>query len=165
MTELQAAMALAQLRKLDGIRAHCRALQSRILEQIEDLLAASTEIRLRHVPDPEGDSCFEIYLCLPDKERATEFRAQLNALNVNSSKTTGTYCHYAHEYCINAAAHAPSASPFARFEEWPAKGYREEDFPRTRDLADRFVALPLGVLYTPEDADYIARCVRQVITS
>jgi 8-amino-3,8-dideoxy-alpha-D-manno-octulosonate transaminase len=162
MTELQAALALAQLRKLDGIRAHCRALQSRILEQIEDVLAASPEIELRSIPDPEGDSGFEIYLCLPDKETAAAFRERLDALNVNSMKTTGTYCHYAQEYCRLGRAHAPSASPFARFAEWPAPGYREEDFPRTRDLADRFVAIPLGVLYTADDADHIARCIRAV---
>ncbi len=34
-----------------------------------------------------------------------------------------------------------------------------EDFPRTEQLVHRFVAIPLGALYTIEDADYIAATI------
>lgn len=158
ISELQAAMALAQLRKLDTIRAHCRALRDRILSQIADL----KQLELRKVADAEGESGFEIYLNLPSAELADEFRVRLDALNVNCQKMTGTYCHYAREYCEKGLAYTPAASPFSGFETWPAPGYRAEDFPRTENLIHRFVALPLGTLYTPEDADYIADCVRRV---
>jgi dTDP-4-amino-4,6-dideoxygalactose transaminase len=156
MSELTAAMALAQLRKLDAIRNHCRALQARIVSQIAD----APGFELRRIPDPEGDSGFEIYQLCESHKTAEAFRDRLNALNVNCQKMTGTYCHYAREYCRHA--HTPSASPFHGFEAWPAEGYRPEDFPRTEDLASRFIALPLGVLYTEDDADYIAQCVRAV---
>ena len=53
-------------------------------------------------------------------------------------------------------AHTPAASPFRDLKPWPAPGYRAEDFPRTEDLTKRFIALPIGWLYTAEDADYIA---------
>jgi len=56
-------------------------------------------------------------------------------------------------------AHTPAASPFRDFKEWPAPGYRAEDFPRTEDLTKRFVAIPLGWLYTDADADYIADAI------
>jgi 8-amino-3,8-dideoxy-alpha-D-manno-octulosonate transaminase len=158
MSELQAAMALAQLRKLDGIKAHCRQMQARILDRIANL----PDIKLRHIPDPQGDLGFEIYVQLPTAQLAQAFREKLSPLNVNCNQTTGTYCHFAHDYCKKAQAHTPSASPFKDFETWPAPGYREEDFPRTLGLVDRFMALPIGATYTEEDADYIADCVTYV---
>jgi 8-amino-3,8-dideoxy-alpha-D-manno-octulosonate transaminase len=158
LTELQAAVALAQLRKLDGLIAHCRSLQQNILAKIADLPGLSP----RRVADPAGDQGFELYLCAPTAEIADAFRSRLNDLNVNSQKVTGTYCHYARPYCQTGAAHHPEASPFKQFATWPAPGYRAEDFPQTEALIRRFIALPLGVLYTAEDAEYIGDAVRYV---
>lgn len=155
LTELQAAVALAQLRKLDDMIAHCRSLQQSILAKIADLPGLAP----RRVADPSGDQGFELYLCAPTAEIADAFRNRLHALNVNSQKVTGTYCHYARPYCQTGDAHNPNASPFKHFETWPAPGYRAEDFPKTEALIRRFIALPLGVLYTREDAEYIGDAV------
>ncbi len=160
MSELTAAMALAQLRKLDKVRAHCRALQTRILGQIYDLPG----LELRHVPDPQGDSGIEIHFFMPDGDSAVTLKAQLHALNVNCHSGTGTGGHYAQQYCAKAQTHAPAGSPFKEFSSWPAPGYREEDFPATVALMQRAIALPLGVLYTEEDADYMAQCLRGLLT-
>jgi len=158
LTELQAAVALAQIRKLDGLVAHCRDLKRRILDRVAGLPGLTP----RPAADPDGDQPIELYFSLPTPELADAFRARLHERNVNSQKVTGSYCHYAREYCQTGHAHHPAASPFSEFETWPAPGYRAEDFPRTEDLVKRFVALPLGVLYTAEDADYIGECVRRV---
>src|SRR5688572_4288191 len=87
MTELTAAMALAQLRKVDTIKGHCRKISARIMEQIKDLKG----ITPRRIPDPTGDTGFEIYLALPSKELATTFSQRLESMNVNAKKTTFTY--------------------------------------------------------------------------
>jgi 8-amino-3,8-dideoxy-alpha-D-manno-octulosonate transaminase len=158
MSELTAAVALAQLRKVPHIREHCRRLSARIMSGIAGLRG----ITPRRIPDPTGDTGFEIYLSLPSMEQAQQFKQKLDALNVNCNKTTGTYCHYAREYCQTGHAHHPAASPFAHFDQWPAQGYRKEDFPRTEALIHGFIALPMGARYTNEDADYIVRCVRHV---
>jgi 8-amino-3,8-dideoxy-alpha-D-manno-octulosonate transaminase len=158
MNELSAAVALAQLRKLSRLRAHCRSLQAHILATISGLPG----LALRRVPDPEGDQGFEIYLRLPGEELVAPFRERLDARNVNCRPMTGTYCHYARPYCQTGHAHAPGASPFAGETVWPAPGYRKEDFPRTEALIHRFVALPLGALYTDEDAGYIGDVVCHV---
>lgn len=157
MSEVTAAVALAQLRKLDFIRKHCRELSARILRVIGDLPG----LVYRRIPDPQGDSGFEIYFYLPSAEAAGSFTDELKKRNVNCSKTTGTYCQYTRGYCINRQAFTPSASPFRHFQEWPAPGYRSCDFPRTESLIHRFVCLPLGVLYTSDDADYIAQVVKE----
>jgi 8-amino-3,8-dideoxy-alpha-D-manno-octulosonate transaminase len=158
MSELTAAVALAQFRRVDRIKQHCRRIQQRIVDGIAGLPG----VTLRRIPDPTGDTGFEIYLSLPSMEQAAELRKRLDALNVNCNKTTGTYCHYAREYCQSGLAHNPKASPFARFKSWPAPGYRKEDFPRTESLIHGFIALPIGALYVDQDADYIAQALRQV---
>jgi 8-amino-3,8-dideoxy-alpha-D-manno-octulosonate transaminase len=155
MAELTAAVALAQLRKLDRLRAHCRRLQARVMARIGSLPG----LELRRIPDPSGDTGVESYFSPGDAATAAKFREKLDTWNVNCSATTGTYCHYAGEYCRHRSAHAPGASPFARFEQWPAPGYRAEDFPKTESLVHRFVAVPLGVPYTDEDADYIGEVI------
>lgn len=158
MSELTAAVALAQFHRLEGILGHCRRLSAIIRERVEPLPA----IHLRRLPDPEGECGIENYLCLPDLETAQEFTRRLHARNVHCQKMTGTYSHYARGYCRSGAVHTPGASPFARFPEWPAPGYRASDFPRTESLIRSFVAIPVGVLYREEDARYIADCVEAV---
>jgi 8-amino-3,8-dideoxy-alpha-D-manno-octulosonate transaminase len=158
MAELTAAVGLAQLRKLDGIKDHCRTLSARILEKAKGLKG----ITPRPIPDPSGDLGFEVYLFLPTEEKTAEFRKKLNALNVNCRQGTGTYSHYAREYCQTGHAHSPAASPFKDLKPWPAPGYRAEDFPRTQALIERFIAIPIGALYTEADADYIGDAIRHV---
>jgi 8-amino-3,8-dideoxy-alpha-D-manno-octulosonate transaminase len=158
MTELCAAMALAQFRKVDALKAHCRTINARIMGPIAGLKG----IAPRRIPDPAGDTGFEIYLSLPNETLAKEFSHRLEAMNVNARKTTFTYCHYARDYCQSGDAHTPAASPFRQFKKWPAQGYRREDFPKTEAIIHNFLALPIGALYTNEDADYIAACVHQV---
>ena len=152
MSELTAAVALAQLRKVDKIREHCRALQARILPRIAGLQG----VTLRREPDPAGGFGFEPYVFFERAERVTPFREKLDARNVNCGQRTGTYPQYGRDYVKTGLAHAPAASPFHDLKPWPAQGYRAEDFPRTEDLTKRFVALPIGWLYTVADADYIA---------
>ena len=47
-------------------------------------------------------------------------------------------------------------------KQWPAPGYRQQDFPKTEAIIHNFLALPIGVKYTDEDADYIAAAIKQV---
>lgn len=155
MSELTAAVALAQLRKVDRIRDHCRALQARILPR----LAGLKGLTLRRVPDPAGEFGFEPYFFLERPELVTPFREKLDARNVNCGQRTGTYPQYGRDYVKTGLAHAPAASPFRELKPWPAPGYRAEDFPRTEDWTKRFIALPLGWLYTEADADHIADSV------
>lgn len=155
MNEVTGALALAQLRKLEAARHHYRAVRAEIMQRIERLPGIS----FRRIPDPTGDNGFETYFCLETESLAKAFAAALNERGVSSNKMTGTYCHYRRPYCQLAAAHTPSASPFAHFSEWPARGYRVEDFPITESLVSRVVALPTGIHHSIKDAEYIGDTV------
>ena len=152
MSEITAAVALAQFRKVDRIREHCRRLSGAIMARVAGLPGLVP----RRIPDPEGAFGFELYFFMRDAEHVADFRSRLDALNVNCGQRTGTYPQYNRDYVKTGLAHTPAASPFRAFREWPAPGYRAEDFPRTEDLTKRFLAIPIGWLYTDADADHIA---------
>ncbi|MBE7537377.1 MAG: DegT/DnrJ/EryC1/StrS family aminotransferase [Opitutaceae bacterium] len=158
MSELTAAVALAQLRKLDRIRDHCRALKARIAPRIQAL----SGLEQRPMADPDGDFGFELYFYTKSPDFSAAFRTRLDALNVWCQQRTGTYPQYRRDYVKTGLAAHPALSPFREMTPWPAPGYRVEDFPRTEDLTSRFVALPLGWRTTLDDADYIAACIEQV---
>ncbi|MCF3650269.1 DegT/DnrJ/EryC1/StrS family aminotransferase [Synoicihabitans lomoniglobus] len=158
MSELTAAVALAQLRKVDAIRAHCRMIQDRVRQGIGELPG----VTWRTIPDPQGDFGFEIYFYLDDPKVVPAFRTALDEREVHCQQRTGTYPQYRREYLLTGRAHHPAVSPFRDIKPWPAVGYRAEDFPVTEDLTQRFIALPIGWRYTTEDADHIAESVRAV---
>ncbi len=157
MSELTGAVALAQIRKVDRIREHCRGLSLRLRAQIADLRG----LKLRRIPDPEGESGFETYFWVASPERRDAFRARLKAAGIPCDQMTGTYAQYRRPYVATGLAHAAGASPFSRGPEWPGRGYRAEDFPRTEDLIHRFVVIPVGVTHTTEHIDHIAAVIRQ----
>jgi 8-amino-3,8-dideoxy-alpha-D-manno-octulosonate transaminase len=157
MAELTAAIALAQIRKLGRIREHCRRIGGRIQSEINRLEYFET----RRIPDPDGDLKFETYLLLPTPEAAAEVKKVFAEFGISSRQMTGTYSHYAREYCQTGHAHTSAASPFRQFATWPAQGYRAEDFPQTESIIHRFVAIPIGLAFTEEDADYIIDAVKE----
>jgi dTDP-4-amino-4,6-dideoxygalactose transaminase len=158
MSELTAAIALVQLRKIGAIRDHCRSLQASIRDQVGDLPG----ITWRPIPDPTGDFGFELYFYLEHADQVAPFRAALDERQVNCQPRTGTYPQYHRDYMRTGRTHHPASSPFRDLKPWPAAGYRAEDFPITEDLTRRFIALPLGWRYTPDDADHIVESLHAV---
>ena len=53
ISELHAAVGLAQVRKLD----HFISLQRKSLQQLQTILSTVPEVSFRHIPDPDGDIC------------------------------------------------------------------------------------------------------------
>jgi dTDP-4-amino-4,6-dideoxygalactose transaminase len=156
MSELAAAVAVAQVHKLDRVREHCRALQRIFFDRLGR--PAGIEPRLAH--DPAGDSCIECYLLLDPRLDRDVFRTELESRNVNCAAMTSTYCHYYRPYCAEGLAYTPAASPFRDLGPMPVKGYRAEDFPVTESICRHMISLPFGVAYEKEDAVYMADVIR-----
>ncbi|SIT65914.1 8-amino-3,8-dideoxy-alpha-D-manno-octulosonate transaminase [Ectothiorhodosinus mongolicus] len=77
--ELNAAIGLAQLRKLDDIIARNRRNKALIKDQLRDIPG----LRLRDVPDPEGDSATFLSFILPDEPTALRARKELGEAGVD----------------------------------------------------------------------------------
>ena len=77
--ELNAAVGLAQLRKLDAIldtQRHNKSI-------VKETLGGSHELTFRRIPDPAGDSATFLTFMLPDAERARRYIAELSAAGVD----------------------------------------------------------------------------------
>jgi len=159
MSEMTAAVALAQLARVAPMIRKVRALRDAMRAQIGEIRG----ITWRRIPDPKGDIGFETYLFMPTAEQARAVRARAGERGITLTPHTGTYAQTAREYVKNRSTHAGSRGPFQHFETWPAPGYRPEDFPRTHDLAERLIAIPLGVLFKKSEAAYIGRVLREEI--
>lgn len=157
MSELTGAVALAQFRKVDRIREHCRRLSLRLRAQLGGLAG----LTLRRIPDPDGESGFETYFWVGTPTLRDAYRERLKNAGVPCDQMTGTYAQYRRPYVATGLAHAPGATPFAVGADWPDVSYRAESFPRTEDLIHRFVVIPVGMTHTEEDIDYIAGVIQR----
>lgn len=156
MSEISGAVALAQLRKMDGMIEHVRSLNRRLLKELKSL----SGFGYRDIPDPDGDLGIEFYLFFENYEIAEKFREAFAECGVSCRARTGTYMQYAREYVMKGKSHAEALSPFRQFDQWPAPGYREEDFPKSNALINGMFTVPIGALFTEEDVDHIAQTFR-----
>jgi len=78
ISELHAAVGLAQIRRLDGFLE----IQKRNHSQLKNILSQVPEITFRETPDPAGDSCTFLSWFLPTGEIARSVVAELKAQNI-----------------------------------------------------------------------------------
>ncbi|MHB9109095.1 MAG: aminotransferase class V-fold PLP-dependent enzyme [Armatimonadota bacterium] len=136
MNELTAAVALAQLERLDWMAARCRRAWTLLRERIRVSLP---DARFRR-SNSDGDLGIALFLDLQTPERAAEFSAALAAENIPLGPTSGMTnlleCAY-----IRQAGYAPDLAP------------------NTPSIVDSMVAVPITPRYTAADAEEIAGAV------
>lgn len=143
MMDIQAALGLHQLKRLDGF---LRERERLALRYGEKLAGASGLILPQRVVYPVRHA-WHLYTPLVDAERLTidrdRFMEELKKRNI------GTGLHYtaAHEF-----------SYYASGSHW-----RPEDFPEAHFVSERIVSLPLFPGLTDEDQDDVIEAVRDVL--
>jgi len=170
MNELVAAMALAQLPKMDMILQKARQNKKHLMDQIEDLA-----VKYRHVPDPEGEAALDTTFFVPTANVAQDFVKALRAENIDAyvQYVPGVTTQDLHIYSnwdpiINKKAISATGCPYTCPFYVRAGGreggpeYTKDMCPKTLDLLSRAVHVPLGPLLTREDVDSIAEGIRKV---
>lgn len=139
MTELNAAVLVAQLRKLDGIRTHLRA-NKRLFES---LIADLPGLRFRTLPDPDGDLATHLVVIWPTAEIARRVAADLNSRVLADS---GWHIYSKMEHLLNKRTASMKGCPFycdchsgRTVDYWPGM------LPRTDDLVSRAMTIGIGV--------------------
>jgi 8-amino-3,8-dideoxy-alpha-D-manno-octulosonate transaminase len=90
MNELQGALGLAQLRKLDWLIAE----QKKNKQTIKGWLAAVPGIQFREIPDPEGDTATFLAFHLPDQGAAAAFQKALGENGLDTVCFKNNLWHY-----------------------------------------------------------------------
>ncbi len=139
MTELQGAVLLAQLRKLDKIRSHLRGNKRRFKEQIEDIPG----LGFREITDPEGECATLLTVIFPDAEVAEKVAEGLGTRVVAGS---GWHVYLNMEQVLNKLTVTPEGCPFTcPFYKGGEVKYWKGMLPRTDDLLSRSVNISIGV--------------------
>jgi dTDP-4-amino-4,6-dideoxygalactose transaminase len=140
-TELQAAVLLAQFRKLPQIVSRLRASKRRYKELIADLPG----IEFRELPDPEGDLATMLTVILPNEEVA---RAIAKDLGTKVIAEAGWHVYSNMEHILEQRTVTPEKCPFT-CSPYTDKGgsvrYWKGMLPRTDALLARSLNISIGV--------------------
>ena len=157
MSEFTGGVLVAQLRKLDRIVADVRANARRIYDGIRDLPG----IKLRHLPDPDGELGSAVFLGFDSKERCERFRAAMKAENVLVDHPGGSAILPVQPYIEHKRTVHPAWPSFTS-ERGRAIQYGAACCPRTIDILSRFAGPSLDPKYSERDTADIVAAIRKV---
>lgn len=153
ISELNAAVGVAQLRKLDRMLATQRRNKARLRE------AFSTwpGIAFRSVPDPEGDSATFLSILAPDEERARAWQEGLRQADVPGCfYWYDNNWHYARRWDHLQGLRTPGLSPLTLLESPP--DYARLDISASDDVMSRTISMLVKLSWSdPELAELTER--------
>ncbi|MBN1417454.1 MAG: DegT/DnrJ/EryC1/StrS family aminotransferase [Planctomycetes bacterium] len=157
MSEFTGAVLRGQLRKLETIAGRLRRAARIVREGIADLPG----LKLRRMPDPEGDLGTDVFLDLGSGEKRDRFLRAMAAEGVPAFPPRGSAI-------LPAAPHI--RDKLTVHPDWPSfrstRGkeirYGAESCPRTIDILGRHAGVVLDPNFTDEDLGDIVRAIRKV---
>ena len=139
MTELTAAVLLAQLRKLDMIIGHLRLNKRRFKAAIAGLAG----LEFREVTDPEGECATLLTVFLPSEEIARQIA---DALNTRVVADSGWHVYSNMEQILEKRTLTAEGCPFTcPYYEGGEVSYSKRMLPQTDDLLARAINISIGV--------------------
>jgi len=157
MSELTGGVLLAQTRKLDKIVDSVRANASRVYEGIRDLPG----LKLRRLPDPQGELGSGVFMDFGSKERCDKFLAAMKAENVAASRPGGSVILPTLPHIVAKKTIHP-AWPSFQTARGKAMRYGPDTCPRTVDILGRFGGVLIDPKFTRRDLDDIVAAIRKV---
>lgn len=155
LTELQGALARAQLVRLDGLLDAMRSRKARILAAVGPLPG----VAMRRYPDPVGEGGSGIGLLLPDEQTATRFAEALCAEGVPAGAPYGGRPVYATPAILEQRTASMTGHP------WHVPGvapYSLGMCPQTEDLLRRVVRVGVSPAYDDQACDDVATALGKV---
>lgn len=146
ISELNAAVGLAQLKKLDFILGKQR-LHKKV---IKDALSQFPEISFRHIPDPKGDSATFLSFFLPDESQARETAKSLGNAGVDSCfYWYDNNWHYIRQWDHFKNLKSPARLPITLIEKLPE--YEKIKFPKSDSILSRTISMLIKLSWTEEE--------------
>ncbi len=139
MTELQGAVLLAQVRRLDRIRDHLRANR----DIVRDIIGTLPGIGFRALPDPDGDLATHLVVTFPDPDAARAITSELGAITL---ATSGWHVYSHMEHVLSQRTITGRGCPFdcTCTNDQPAT-YEIGSLPATDALLERSMSFSIGV--------------------
>jgi 8-amino-3,8-dideoxy-alpha-D-manno-octulosonate transaminase len=160
MSEYTGAVMRAQLRKLDRIVADFRDKGRRVEEGIQGLPG----IQCRKLSDPQGGLRSSVYFRTSGKAQRDRFAAALGAENIPAGIMEGSVI-LPLEPFIEKKQTVENHWPSFSGPEKEAVSYGAACCPRTVDIRDRYVGVPMDPKYSDQDVADLIAAVRKVYTA
>ena len=157
MNEFTGGVLLAQLRKLDTIVADVRRNAGRVYSGIHDLPG----LRLRHLPDPEGELGTGIFVGFRSSTERQRYADAMKAEGVPVSGPAGSVVLPVVPEIEQKVTFTPRWPSFAS-ERGQSIRYGRECCPRTLDILSRFAGVMMGPKYTERDTQDAVTAIRKV---
>jgi 8-amino-3,8-dideoxy-alpha-D-manno-octulosonate transaminase len=157
MNEFTGGVLLAQLRKLDTIIGDVRRNARRVYSGIRDVPA----VRLRRLPDPDGELGTGIFLGFPTSADRQRYADAMKAEGVPVSSPSGSVALPVVPEIEQKVTVFPRWPSFAS-ERGKSIRYGRECCPRTIDILSRFAGVLMGPKYTQRDTEDAATAIRKV---
>ena len=139
MTELQGAVLLAQLRKLDKLSSHLHQNKKRFKEQLSDMPG----LEFREITDQEGECATLLTIIFPDTEIAQKVAEELGTKVVAGS---GWHVYSNMEQILNKLTVTSEGCPFTcPYYKGGEVKYWKGMLPQTDDLLSRSINISIGV--------------------
>ncbi len=157
MNEYSGAVLRAQLRKLDRIAGDFRSRSARVKQGIADLPG----IQFRKSNDPSGALGSSVYFRTTGKEERDRFIKALRAENIPAGTIEGSVLLPLEPYIEKKQTLEPGWPSFATVDG-KALRFGAECCPRTIDVWNRYVGVPMDPTYSDQDVSDIIAAVRKV---
>ncbi len=157
ISELHAAVGLAQFRKIDYILERLRANK----KVLKDYLKKFPQVTFRNVPDEAGDSATVLNFFLPTQQDAEKACAELGKEGVAAAYWYNNNYHFIKNW--NHLTECKVASPVGmQFLEKP-QDYKNLDLPKSYDIIGRLVSINMNITSTPEQLEAICKAFDKVL--
>jgi len=163
MSELNAALGLAQSQKIDGIVSKLRYMKKTIVDGIKDI----PNIQLQRVPDPEGDVSYSLIFYLSSAEQAKSFSHYLNAEGIpngtiynNGIADRHIYVNW--DYVLEKRGASIEGNPWTCSSYKGDVQYSKDMCPNTLDLLARSISISLHQNLSLEDCQDAIEAINKV---
>ena len=164
MSELEGAVAVAQIRKADRMLAGYRRAKKRIKDAIEP----KAGLRWRHLCDEAGDTGICLVFFLKDAQTTQQALGAMQAAGVPAGgiydkKVRDWHVYKYWEHVLERKCVASDGLPWSAVPEGDLPKYSQEMCPRTLDLLGRAIMVDMDADYSDEDCDGIAHGINRVL--
>lgn len=159
ISELNAAVGVAQIRKLDKIIAT----QRRHKQTLKEVLAEFDAVSFRHIPDEKGDSATFLSFFMPDEQSARETVAALGKAGVDGCfYWYDNNWHYLRRWDHLKERRAAATLPAALAEN--LRDYSKTDLPQSDGIMSRCISMQIKLSWTEAELEKRANALRSVFT-
>jgi 8-amino-3,8-dideoxy-alpha-D-manno-octulosonate transaminase len=161
ISELHAAVGLAQIRKLDRFLAILRNNK----EVLKSAMSAIPQVTFRRIPDEAGDSATHLSFFLPDEASARAATAAIKAAGLPAFYWFDNNWHYFRKW--NHFKEGATLTPFAASLAKAMEVYKTKEFPASDAIISRCISFPISLAWSDEElrerAEKLVNAVKSVL--